>query len=154
MALICCKECGQMISSVATSCPNCGMPQETFNTSDRTVKEQEEVVSSNYDTSSKSMPSNLVHCRECGEMISKSAQQCPKCGALQNGKVANIDKPSVGICVLSFLLPIVGVIIAFVKMNEEPQNAKEYRIWAVIGTVFSIFMQLWSTSMSQIIYNL
>lgn len=119
MGLVRCNECGEMISDVAKTCPNCGAPQKTTQT-------------------------NLVHCRECGEMISTYAQSCPKCGAVQS--VAknnnNTNKPDLGICILSFLIPLVGIIIAFVKMETEPLKAKEYRAWAVIGTIISIPWQI------------
>ena len=115
MGLVRCNECGEMISDVSKTCPNCGSPQKTAQT-------------------------NLVHCRECGEMISKSAQSCPKCGAGQNTVMTNNngDKPDVGICVLAWLLPIVGIIISFTKMKEEPEKAKEYRTWSAIGAIFEI----------------
>lgn len=117
MGLVRCNECGEMISDVVKTCPNCGAPQKTTQT-------------------------NLVHCRECGEMISKSAQSCPKCGAGQNTVMTNNngDKPDVGICVLAWLLPIVGIIISFVKMKDEPEKAKEYRAWSTIGFIFYILL--------------
>ncbi len=118
MGLVRCNECGEMISDVSKTCPNCGSPQKTSQT-------------------------NLVHCRECGEMISKSAQSCPKCGAGQNTVMTNNngDKPDVGICVLAWLLPIVGIIISLVKMSDNREKSKvtEYCIWSVIGLLFWIF---------------
>ena len=118
MGSVRCNECGEMISDVAKTCPNCGAPQISTQT-------------------------NLVHCRECGEMISKSAQSCPKCGAGQNTVMTNNngDKPDVGICVLAWLLPIVGIIISLVKMSDNREKSKvtEYCIWSVVGLLFWIF---------------
>lgn len=51
MALIKCKECGQMISDKASACPHCGCPV-----------------------------SQLKICEECGEPLPEDATECPNCG--------------------------------------------------------------------------
>ena len=84
----------------------------------------------------------LVHCRECGEMISESAPTCPKCGASQNTQQANGIKAKTGICILSFFIPIVGWVLYFVKKANEPEAAKKYGMWGIIGFVVSIFLNI------------
>ncbi len=59
MALIECKECGQMVSDKAEICPNCGCPVE------------KEVV-----------------CEECGEHFKEGEPTCPKCGCPVSGENA------------------------------------------------------------------
>lgn len=51
MALIKCKECGQMISDKASACPHCGCPV-----------------------------SKVKICEECGESLPENATECPNCG--------------------------------------------------------------------------
>ena len=51
MALITCVECGNKVSDLAESCPECGCPVEL-----------------------------KITCFECGESISNEFEKCPKCG--------------------------------------------------------------------------
>ena len=86
----------------------------------------------------------LVHCRECGEMISESAPTCPKCGARQGltssgSSFASEDKdPSVGLNVVSFLWPLVGLILYLVYHDKSPRRAKDCGKWALIGLAVSV----------------
>lgn len=57
MALIKCKECGQEVSSKASSCPNCGCPIEKGRI-----------------------------CNECGQSVSSTDKVCPNCGNPLNTK--------------------------------------------------------------------
>lgn len=86
----------------------------------------------------------LVHCRECGEMIAESAPTCPKCGAKQNisnGLSAEDFKAgNIGLIILSFLIPIAGLILFLVKQREEPAAAKSYGLWALAGLVLWILI--------------
>lgn len=89
----------------------------------------------------------LVHCRECGEMISETAPTCPKCGAKQNigginGMEENLRAGSIGLKILSFLIPLAGLILYIVKRNEDPAAAKSYGLWAILGFAFGIILQL------------
>ena len=88
----------------------------------------------------------LVHCRECGEMISESAPTCPKCGAKQlietNDFWDGFKGGSTGLKVLSFLLPLVGLILFLVKMDSDRPAAKAYGLWALAGFILGIFITL------------
>lgn len=90
----------------------------------------------------------LVHCRECGEMISESAPTCPKCGAKQNigtglnVKADDFKAGSTGLKVLSFLIPIAGLILFLVKGKEEPMAAKSYGLWALAGFVLAVLLTI------------
>ena len=87
----------------------------------------------------------LVHCRECGEMISEFAPSCPKCGASQNLSSAHTvvkDKaPSVILNILSFLFynPI-GWILYLVYKDSSPRRAKSCGKWTIIGLLVSIII--------------
>ena len=80
----------------------------------------------------------MVHCRECGEMISESAPTCPKCGATQNVGSAfgrkDLD-PNTGLNIVSFLWPVVGLILYCVYNDDSPRRAKACGKWALISTI-------------------
>ena len=84
----------------------------------------------------------LVHCRECGEMISESAPTCPKCGARQGvaGPSSAVEdkEPSTGLNIVSFLWPLVGLILYLVYHEKSPRRAKAIGKWALIGLIVSI----------------
>lgn len=65
MALIKCKECGGIVSDLATTCPHCGCPVEN---------QQRTVV-----------------CPECGQEISEKDMKCPNCGC--PSKLSETQKP-------------------------------------------------------------
>lgn len=86
----------------------------------------------------------LVHCRECGEMIAESAPTCPKCGARQGLKDSAISitetdlSPSAVLNVVSFIWPLVGLILYIVYNDKSPKRAKECGKWALIGCIVEV----------------
>ena len=91
----------------------------------------------------------LVHCRECGEMISESAPTCPKCGAKQNsvqqGNENFFDKfkpGNVGLKVLSVLAcpPIVGLILFLANYNKKRAEAISYLLWSIAGFIIGLLI--------------
>lgn len=50
------------------------------------------------------------------------------------------NKPSMGLNILSFLIPLVGLILFFVKKGAEPNSAKSYLTYAISGFVVGIIM--------------
>lgn len=84
----------------------------------------------------------LVHCRECGEMISETAPTCPKCGASQRvfNSTPTEDKPNIGLNIVSFLWPIIGLIFYIVFDKETPKRAKDCGKWALIGFIVQVLL--------------
>ena len=80
-----------------------------------------------------SEPLHKSFCRECGTMISEKADICPNCGAAQHRVSVINDTPSAGLKVLSFFIPLVGLILFVVQSKDTPISAKEYGKWALIG---------------------
>lgn len=66
MSLIKCPECGNEISSLARSCPNCGCPIDV----DETNGSQSGTC-----------------CPECGQYVDATVKTCPNCGYPMNGYV-------------------------------------------------------------------
>jgi len=56
--------------------------------------------------------------------------------------MAEFNKASGGLIVLSVLLPIVGYVLYFVKRDNEPDAAKNYLWSAVAGSVIGIMIAL------------
>lgn len=52
------------------------------------------------------------------------------------------DKLHIGLTVLSFFIPIVGIVIYFMNRNELPNKAKTAGMAAIAGVVFGIVMNL------------
>ena len=89
-------------------------------------------------------PLHKSFCRECGTMISEKADICPNCGATQHRAKVIDDTPSAGLKVLSFFIPLVGLILFVVQSKDTPISAKEYGKWALIGFCTGIaFSIIW-----------
>ena len=54
------------------------------------------------------------------------------------------DKAKVGLVILSFLLPLIGLILFFSKRKKTPKAAKSYVIAAVIGMVMFVISSYFS----------
>lgn len=63
----------------------------------------------------------LIKCNECGKEISDTAVNCPNCGAKNKN---NTDVASLGIMLICFLFPIIGIIIFAVNISSKPKYAK------------------------------
>ena len=96
----------------------------------------------------------LYSCPECGKQVSSQANKCPHCGypmqsveEMQNDKIYtnqpvenSQDIPSIGLNILSFLIPIVGLILFCVNISAKPKKAKSIGIWALIGFVLGLIV--------------
>jgi uncharacterized membrane protein YvbJ len=110
-----------------------------------------------------------IKCPACGSdnvvQIDANTYQCPYCGKTfsateiapqaapqytqqavppQQSPAEVDDKPTClmnGIC---FLIPIVGIILYFVKKNEQPNCAKSYLQWALISVAIGILINIFA----------
>ena len=76
-------------------------------------------------------------CKNCGKEIADNAIACPHCGVA--AKVAE-DKVNIGLAILSFLIPLVGIILWIVKAKETPKAARTYGLVAIASWVLSIIV--------------
>ena len=85
-----------------------------------------------------------MFCYNCGKEISNEAYVCPHCGVkVEKSSIKNADADSgsrAGWGVLSFLVPIVGLILFLVWKEERPQTSKICGICALISFVMSIIL--------------
>ncbi len=85
------------------------------------------------------IPLHKSYCRECGTMISAKAITCPKCGATQNSQTeVRQDEAAAGWKVLSFFIPLAGLILYIIQHKTSPKMAKACGKWALIGFITGI----------------
>ncbi len=93
-------------------------------------------------------------CNRCGYPCNPNMNVCPQCGA-PFGVAAN-DVPETGLKILSFLIPLIGIILYAVNYKEKPNSAKEYLKWALIsfvaGFALSIIFTIISTFLSVLLF--
>ena len=87
-----------------------------------------------------------MFCKHCGAEIADEAVICVKCGkpvAEMPGTVsAENDKPSTGLNILSFFIPLVGLILYLTQKNQYPVKAKALGKWALIGWITGIVLTI------------
>lgn len=81
-------------------------------------------------------------CPHCGNHCDPRAVICVKCGIqfpemMNKGNNVN-DEPSPIVKVLCFFVPILGLILYLVNMNEKPVSAKAYGKISLIGFILGI----------------
>ena len=84
----------------------------------------------------------MKFCKNCGKELVDEAVVCPGCGASQNtyNAPAQTDSVSVGLVILSILIPLFGIIYWPVKAKETPKRAKACGIAAIISWVVNILL--------------
>lgn len=73
-----------------------------------------------------------MFCKRCGRQIPDNAIYCPYCGANQNvcnndGNKNLADEPNIWWAVLSFIIPVVGLVLWLVWQNDKPNQARMCR---------------------------
>ena len=66
----------------------------------------------------------MKYCNNCGKEVSDNAVVCPFCGCAVASKNVEVDKPSTGLNILSFLIPLVGLILYLSWQNSTPIKAR------------------------------
>lgn len=87
-----------------------------------------------------------MYCRNCGKEIADNAYVCPNCGVLtqagqEDQKAASPSEDSgskAGWGILSFFIPIVGLILFCVWRTERPQTSKTCGICALVSFLLSV----------------
>ena len=81
-------------------------------------------------------------CPHCGNHCDPRAVICVKCGIqfpeMMNGGNNVNDEPSPIVKVLCFFIPLLGLILYLVNMNEKPVSAKAYGKLSLIGFIIGI----------------
>lgn len=81
-----------------------------------------------------------MYCKNCGKELYEGAEHCDGCGVNQTISYPTNIVPDVsnkGLNILSFFIPIIGIILYFVKREEKPIEAKGTLKWALISIIVS-----------------
>lgn len=74
-------------------------------------------------------------CPNCGAEINPNAVVCVNCGCAISSRT---DIPSVGLNIISFLFPIIGLILYIVYHQNSPKKANAIGKWALISFCINI----------------
>ena len=83
-----------------------------------------------------------MYCNNCGEQIDDKAVVCPKCGVPVKNKNLTNDASSAGFAVLSFFIPLLGLILYLIWKDEYPLKAKSCGKGALISVIVSVVVTL------------
>ena len=89
-------------------------------------------------------PVSLKYCSHCGTQVNDYAVVCLKCGcAINNSQPSNeaLDEPSLGLNILSYFIPLVGLIL-YCSFKNFPKKANACGKCALIGFIMSIVLNL------------
>lgn len=83
------------------------------------------------------------YCQNCGKPSDINAVICANCGAqFPSYNQYEDEKPSVLLRIISFLIPLVGLILYFVERDKRPRAAKSYLKWAGISFGINILLSI------------
>lgn len=87
----------------------------------------------------------MSFCRNCGTEIDNNTIVCPKCGVSQSS--INFQQPTdnrsgIGWGILSFFIPVAGLVLFLVWKDSRPRASKSAGIGALIGTILSSILGL------------
>lgn len=88
----------------------------------------------------------MKYCVNCGSQIDDKAVICPMCGVKQ---ASNDDDYSILWLLISFIIPIIGIVLWIVWKDEKPESAK----MAGYGALASIIVGAVATIMYFVFFN-
>lgn len=79
----------------------------------------------------------MKYCSKCGKELIDEAVVCTYCGCAVSGAPIGIkneeDEVSIGLCVLSYFIPLFGIIYWAIKHNDIPKKSKACGITALVS---------------------
>ena len=85
----------------------------------------------------------MKFCSHCGKEIMDEAVVCTNCGCAVNGAnsiktaVVGDDIPNAGLNILSFFIPLVGLILFCTMCGRTPRKAKQIGLFALVGFIIN-----------------
>lgn len=88
----------------------------------------------------------MKFCSHCGKELLEESVVCPNCGCAVNG-ANNINRvtgdiPNGGLNILSFFIPLVGLILYCTMHGKTPRKANQIGIFALIGFIINLILIL------------
>lgn len=117
-----CNNCGKEIDTNTKFCPYCGKEVLNSNLNQKNVNNQEIIVEKK-----DVYQSNNINSQE-----SYSDQQ--------NNNQNIEEKANIGLAILSFFIPLAGLIVFIVKKDKEPKTAKTSGICALVSFILNILI--------------
>ena len=74
----------------------------------------------------------MNRCPVCNKILHEDAEFCPRCGWS--------SRAGCGLLLLSFLIPLFGIIYGFASMSHSPRKAKSCLIAAFAPIIFGIIV--------------
>lgn len=124
-----CSNCGAEIMNGAQFCTSCGTPQN---------QPQQQYAAPNQQP-------NVVNPQQFGngyQQVNPGFVNNQNMGFVDNN--VSMQDAEMWLKVLSLLIPIVGIIMYFVKKNNEPIAAKSCLTWGLIGFGISLILSIFA----------
>lgn len=88
-----------------------------------------------------------MFCSKCGAQIPDNSKWCSSCGQpiqvdppTVAQKSTNADEPNILLNILSLIIPLIGILVYFLKKNETPRKAKACGLWALAGFICNLIL--------------
>lgn len=105
-----------------------------------------------------------LYCANCGRKLNDDASNLEQnvfnqSEGMNNISQSNVEKVNVGLVILSFIIPLIGLILFLVKKKEKPRTAKACGICALVSFILNIivvvlFFVLVFSASGRLIYDL
>lgn len=79
----------------------------------------------------------FIYCKDCGKQISRNALTCPFCGCPQKEPSPDNVELNLGYLFISFLIPLIGIILCCVSWNQKDGKARSALIGTLVGMFFT-----------------
>lgn len=86
-----------------------------------------------------------MYCKNCGRSVDDTSSYCNNCGArIDNKPNADVseDNSNLGLAILGFFIPIVGLILFLIYEEKKPKRAKSAGKGALIGFITKIVLAI------------
>lgn len=84
-----------------------------------------------------------MYCKNCGKELNEEAMYCTGCGVLVNNDKPQAvcdDRPRFGWSLLSFFIPVVGLILFLTNENKKPKMARSAGKCALAGVITEVVL--------------
>lgn len=88
----------------------------------------------------------MKFCTHCGKELMDEAVVCTNCGCAVNGAnslkgaAAGDDVPNGGLNILSFFIPLVGLILYCTMQGRTPRKANQIGVFALVGFIINLVL--------------